>query len=200
MRILVFGASGGLGTKDLESSGWVDRLKAHLAKESGWKIQTYNLCVSGNTSDDMLEYFEKDCETRSSEYDETVIIISVSKNDSHTNKEGKFKVSPEKFRDNMKRLVEISKKFSNKIIFITGDKVDESKTNPFLHFDYYLKNSDIEKSKTTLRNILKEKDIPFIELKDIEIDSDGLHPSTDGHKKIFKTVKDFLIDNNIVKL
>ena len=57
MRILVFGASGGLGAKDLEDSGWVDRLKLYLAKKSDWKIQTYNLCVSGHDSNDILSYF-----------------------------------------------------------------------------------------------------------------------------------------------
>ncbi|MEA1963419.1 MAG: hypothetical protein U9M94_04270 [Patescibacteria group bacterium] len=43
--------------------------------------------------------------------------------------------------------------------------------------------------------------MPFIEMFDLLNDEDledGLHPNSDGHEKMFKRVRDFLIENKII--
>ncbi|MBI2662850.1 SGNH/GDSL hydrolase family protein [Candidatus Woesearchaeota archaeon] len=65
----------------------------------------------------------------------------------------------------------------------------------------YYSNDVIEKYNTIIQKFCREKSIPFLELKDIlgikDLD-DGLHPNSQGHAKIFRKVKQFLIDEKIV--
>ena len=177
MRILVFGASGGFGIGDMEDSGWIDRLKFYLGKETNWGIQTYNLCVSGHASENLLDYMETDCESRTSGNHETVILIQLGVNDAQTDKDGNWtRNSPEGFEENLMKIIKISKKYTKKIVFISGYGIDQTKTMPIpWNKTVYYRDSDIEKMISTLKSVSEKENILFIELKGIPLSDDGLH-------------------------
>ncbi len=69
--------------------------------------------------------------------------------------------------------------------------------------DIYYTNENIKNYKNTMKDICEKHNIPFLDIfglltnEDLE---DGLHPNSAGHKKIFEVVKDFLVQNKIIKI
>ena len=210
---LVFGDSIVFGAWDIEG-GWVQRLRKYLdkltLKEKG-DFLVYNCGISGNTSEELLERFEIECKSRLKElamYEgRGIIMISIGGNDcTFIKSKGDNWVLPEKFAENIEKLIKLAKKFSDKIIFVSFTPCDESKTTPIpWNTDIVYKNEDIKKYNDITKEICEKEKIPFIKIFDswLKLDykkwlEDGLHPNSKGHEKIFETVKDFLIKNKII--
>jgi len=67
------------------------------------------------------------------------------------------------------------------------------------------KHDYVDNYNKIIQSICEENNLPFIDIFNqfYKMDyknllSDGLHPNSEGHEKIFKTVKDFLIENKII--
>ena len=216
-RILVFGDSIAFGNWD-EQGGWVDRLKSFYFKEclnnSDYYYMVYNIGVSGDTSNELLERFEFEIEHRLWEREETgekeeiIIILSMGKNDAAFIKSRKsFSIPINDFTVNIKQLLIIAKKYSAKIIFVGPALVDEAKTIPTIwdsNIEY--SNKDIEKYNKAIELACKEKKIHFINMHEEfrkldykKLLEDGVHPNSAGHKKIFEIVRDFLVEKGIVE-
>lgn len=166
MIICIFGDSITWGASDFEKGGWANRLRNYLEhKDKGDKI--YNLGIGGDT-------------TYINSPDNTTTGIKT-------------------FRKNLRLLTEETKLFTDKIIFIGLTTVDETKTKPtswnkFLFYD----NENITIYNDAIKNFCLNKNIPFIKISALnnkDFEEDGLHPNSQGHEKIFNTVKDFLIKN-----
>ncbi len=192
-RICVFGDSIVAGSCDADSGGWVNRLTRNIDNS------VYNLGVSGDTSDDVIKRFEIEVQARKPK----IIIIAIGINDSSFRKmvDGYY-VKAEKYLENLRRILDISKKYSDKIIFNEITKVDEKKTNPIpWNKEAYYKNEDIKKYNIIIKELCSSNNLLFIELYDllenIDLD-DGLHPNAQGHEKIYNRVKNFLIENKII--
>ena len=205
VQILIFGDSITYGAWDKEG-GWVWRLRKFL-DENYEDYLIYNLGISGNNTDDLIERFEFETKQRLKENDETIIIFAIGTNDSQfVRSENKNRIVLEKFKDNLQKLINLAQEFSSKIIFVGLTPVDETKTTPIpWNTDKSYKNEYIQKYNETIKNICDENKIYFIEvfekLKETnyqELLEDGLHPSSVGHQKIFEVVKDFLIENKII--
>jgi len=212
-KILVFGDSIVYGAWDREKEGgWVHRLRKffdekHFIKPD-FEYSVYNLGVSGNTTGELLERFEFETKQRVEEGEEMIIIFQIGINDSQfVISQNGLRTLPEKFRENIKELISSAKKFSSKVIFIGLTPVDEEKTIPIpWNPDKIYKNENIKRNNDIIKSVYRENNIYFIEVFDKWINSDyknlledGLHPNSEGHKKIFETVKDFLIQNKIIE-
>lgn len=211
-KILIFGDSITHGAWDTEKGGWVQRIKSFLDEETLSESENehtiYNLGVSGNTTEDLLERFEFETKQRLKEDDEELIFIfAIGVNESQfIHSKNGLRFSPEEYEDNLNELLNLAKKFSLKIIFIGLTPIDETKTTPIpWDTDKSYKNEYINKFNDILRKFCKEKKIYFIEIFErlIERDyqnllEDGLHPNSEGHKKVFEIVRDFIIENKIV--
>jgi len=205
VRICVFGDSIALGKWD-DVGGWTQRLGQFLEskkdlsnpKERLFYI-VYNLSISGNTSKDLLKRFKNEAEARNPD----TIIFAIGKNDCLCDSKDKSLVSKKEFGKNIKSLLEQAKKLTDKIIFIGVGKIDESKTNPILWDENLsLNNKLIEDYNFILESVCKSSKvyfIPIFELIKKEDLEDGMHPNKEGHKKIFKEVKDFLIKKEVIK-
>jgi len=188
--ILVFGDSETYGAWDSEG-GWVSRLRKFIDKTNK-EHMIYNLGVDGNNTESLLIRFEFETKARLWPEEETIILFQIGANDSS-------RLSFERFNENLKQLVKIAKKYSSKIVFLGLTSVDEKKTNPIpWNKDISYKNDKIKRYNDAIKTICKENKVYFIEISKISLDEDGLHPSTKGHEKIFMTVKDFLIKNNVI--
>jgi acyl-CoA thioesterase I len=188
MNICVFGDSITEGYYDDEKGGWVNRLKEELSCD-----KIYNLGISGDTTEDLLERFDHDIAGKNLD----LIIFAIGINDSE------FIISInnqlvilEKFEENIRKLVEKSKEITGDVIFIGPTAVEEDKTSPIAwNADVVYKNSDIEKYNDKLKEICEKENLKFIDIHEEmqKIDykkmlTDGLHPNAEGHKWIAEKI------------
>ena len=125
-RICIFGASIVHGAYDSNGGGWVDRLKKYFW-ESDTDYSVYNLGVSGNNSFDLLKRFNSECEARRPE----IIIISIGTNDAqYVITSNSLRVPLKNYESNLVELLKISRKFTDKILFVDLIKVNEPRVAP----------------------------------------------------------------------
>jgi len=207
-RILVFGDSTAYGAWDAEG-GWADRLKRYCHErtiQGKMYCLVYTLGVSGKSTDDMLMRFEAEARERMKEMEESIFIIAAGTNDSKfVHSKGCREVPPERFRKNLKRLISLAKKRSEKVIFIGPTPVDQSKTDTVpWNKDRSFRNADIREYSGIMEAVCKEQRVHFIGMLDALrgpnlLFKDGLHPSTEGHAKMFRIVRDFLLGKGILE-
>lgn len=204
-RILVFGDSIAWGAWDLEKGGWVNRLRLSLDEknisDSDFYCTVYNLGISGDTSDDILRRFEFEAQQRLKE--DVIFLIGVGINDSAwVHSKNDFLVSLDAFKENIRKLISLARKFSSKIIFIGLIGVDESKVDPIpWDPDKSYKNEYVKKYDDLLEKICNDENVYYIKLFGKipkEFLEDGVHPNSEGHKMIFEIIKKFLVEHNII--
>jgi len=185
MTICIFGDSIAWGASDCEKGGWTDQLKNRLMFED---INTYNLGISDDTTNNLLERFEAEATARNPE----IIVFAIGINDSLNIKESRS-ISLEKFQDNISLLVDKAKQFTDKIVFVGLTNVDESKTNPYLETGESFNNQTIGEYDEVIRLFCEDNDLIFVDMLGLLINDedlcDGLHPSSIGHQKMFETIK-----------
>ncbi len=212
-RILVFGDSIPYGAWD-KQGGWVYRLRQFLDGKNLSDLNTlpdlvYNLGVSGETTEGLLERFEFETKQRQKEGVELIFIFEIGINDSQfIHSENAFNISLGELNKNVQELINIAQKFSSKIVFVGLTPVEEVKVNPIpWNLDMSYKNEYIQKYDQIIKQVCEKNNVYFIEIFEdwIKLDykkllEDGLHPNSAGHQKIFETVKNFLIRNKIIKI
>ena len=197
--ICVFGASTTWGAWDFEKGGWVNRLMiSESEKEDGYEV--YNLGISGDFASDVLARFETEAKARKP----NIILFSVGDNDSiYVKSEDKQIVDIKKFEENLQKLVDLAKKYTNKIVFLSCKNVDESKTTPIpWETDYHYIKDKLSLYSKKIKQITEKNNILYLnifKLLNNEDYEDGLHPNTQGHEKIFQEVKNFLEENKLIK-
>ena len=211
--IFVFGDSSTYGAWDIEG-GWVQRLRKFLDDKvlsgAGKKFfMVYNIGIDGHTTQDWISVFESELETRAKiakKYNEPIIvIIELGGNDaSFMTDKKQNRVSKEKFSENIKEMIEISKKITNNIICIGIEPCALGKTPEDKEVNLLFDNKYAEQYNKVLIDTCKKQGISFIDvfdkLKQMKNFSsfDDIHLSSEGHQKVFEIVKDFLIKNRLI--
>jgi lysophospholipase L1-like esterase len=209
-QILIFGDSIACGYWDLKG-GWVQKLKEKIDKKSlsapkDFYYNLYNLSIDGNTTAEILKRFEFETKQRLINK-ETIFIFAIGTNDSDfVYSKNDFWVQPEKTKENIEKFIEIAQKLSSKIIFVGLTPVEEIKVNPMpWDTDKSSKNENIQRYNQIIKQVCEENKIYFIEIFEnwIKTDykkllEDGVHPNSEGHQKIFETVRDFLKEKKII--
>jgi len=137
--------------------------------------------------------FERiEIETKSREAN--LIIFAIGVNDAQfIHSTNSNRISDGDFESNIKKLFEIAKEFTSKIIFIGLTPVDETKTKPIpWNTDKTYTNERIKKFDQIIENFCLKNNLKFIPINDLLNNDDlidGLHPNTQGHIKIFDRVK-----------
>jgi len=211
-RILVFGDSIVYGAWDRSrEGGWVQKLRKFLDEkhltDPDFDYSTYNLGVSGDTTVDLLERFEFETKQRLKE-ENGIIIFQIGINDSQfVISQNNLRTSPEKFKENIQKLINIAKKLSSKIVFLGLTPVEDERVNPIPWApEKSYRNEYVKEYNEIIKSTCSKNKIPFIEIFEewVKRDyksllEDGAHPNSEGHQKIFETVKDFLIRNKIIE-
>lgn len=209
-HILVFGTSITYGAWDAEG-GWVQRLRKFLDEKQfsdpGSYFILYNLGISGDTVEGILERFESETRQRIDEEEETIFIFDIGLNDSQfLHSKGALRFSPDQFRANVTALIAKARKFSQKMVFVGPTPVDEPKVDPMPWAeDKSYKNGYVDQFNTILESVCIDEQIPFVNIFKImksrdynSLLKDGAHPNSDGHKIMFEIVKDFLLQNKMI--
>lgn len=202
INILIFGDSIAWGGGASKKQGWVSDLqKFFYSQDYPEYIKIYNLGISANNTNDLLERFRTDSKPRKP----SIIIFEIGINDSwyEDNSKDNPGVEINKFKENLIELIKQAREFTSEIIFIGLFRVDESKTKPIPWFKkIYYDNENVKKYNIVTEKLCQENKVYFIptfDLLDKNDLHDGLHPNSQGHQKIFERVKDFLIENKLVE-
>lgn len=198
--ICIFGDSITWGAVDPENGGWVAQLRRHFETGNYYDVTVYNQGVCGDSSEDLLIRFNVECIAREPQ----IIIFAIGTNDSHytLSKDNPY-VSLEKFQKNLVTLVNQAKKISEKIVFVGLTKIDESKMMPTpWETEKFYDNDNITRYNSVIEKVCAELGLPFVDLLNLletnDLD-DGLHPNSNGHKKMFLRIKEFLQTKKIVQ-
>lgn len=209
-HILVFGTSTTYGAWDSEG-GWVQRLRRHIDKEINSDdenfILVYNLGVSGDKSADILKRFRGETEARKGHVEvELIFLFHVGINDSIYNQQlGETEVSLEKFKENLTKLIEMAKKYADKIVVIGSMSVD-SRVDPIPWSPgRSYQNEHVEKFNEVMAEVAEKENVGFIEIYKEFIEdnyskflADGVHMNNKGHEEFYEIVKDYLVENEII--
>lgn len=197
-RICIFGDSITWGAIDPENGGWATQLRRYF-ETNDYDISVYNQGISGDNTNDLLARFEVECKAREPQ----IIIFAIGINDSqHVKSSGVKGVSVERFQNNLMELVKQAKNFSEKIAFIGLTKVDQSSIPKIWGTEKFYDNDIIAKYNAVIEKISSEHVLPFLDLLallEISDLDDGLHPNSEGHKKMFLRIKDFLLSIKYVQ-
>jgi lysophospholipase L1-like esterase len=187
-KVCIFGASITSGRNDHKNGGWCDLLKRHFLDQ---QIFIFNLGVSGDDTLDLLKRLKNECEARQPD----AIIIALGGNDSqYFFEQNKFRVPLEQTKENFKKIIEISKKYTSKIIIVGLTKVDEKKINSqYMKIKKKMyKNEYLQLYDQAIKHVAENHRLQFIPTFDLIQENDlddGLHPTTLGHKKLFLRIQ-----------
>jgi len=193
--IMLFGDSDTYGSFDPEGLGWAGRLRSFIETHYEEEIAVYNLGIPGNTTIDILKRFEREFTARKAE--KNIVIFAIGVNDArYVN--GKPVSKIQEVKKTIQKIITLSRKHAQNIIFIGLTKIDEAKTRPtiwsaeeeFINKQIVLFNKEIKK-------ICDKNKTPFIPVMDIigkkDLYDDGVHPTNKGHEKLFQHIKKNLI-------
>ncbi|MBI4170368.1 MAG: hypothetical protein HY514_01645 [Candidatus Aenigmarchaeota archaeon] len=207
MNIIVFGDSVHHGAWDLKNGGWVNLLKMHVEKNSGYEDELYNLSIDGDDSRGLLKRIYQEIKPRLA--DRNVIILSIGTNDSYFfgDNEKRTNTSGSEYRRNINKIIHITKKYTDTVVFVGLEPQDDSRVQPVPwnpEISYSLKN--IIRFNNLAKEVCKKEKVLFLDIMEtlLKLDykkllADGTHPNTKGHKIIFELVLNFLKEEKILK-
>jgi len=194
-QILIFGDSIVYGAWDAKG-GWADRIKQEVHKkfleDPDFPWLAHPLGVDGDTSKGLLKRFESETKPRIVYGGDTLFIISIGDNDSlFNNKKKEHWVSPEEYKKNLQEIFKLAKNYKAKILFVGSAGVDESRVDPAPWVpDCSYKNEYAKQYDDIAKEVCKENQVVFVDIFGLDKKHliDGIHPNTEGHKKIFEAV------------
>lgn len=208
MNLLFFGDSIVQGLWD-ESGGWPDRIKQDIYREHLEKsapFLDYNMVylrgVPGDTSEDLKQRIGSELEDATDHSGSEVnVVFSVGINDCGKTS-GESEVSIENYRENLEEIIDRVSKRADTVIAVGLTPVDEERLNSEETADHYT-NSEVRKYNEVLREVCEEKDVKFVPVFEELVQDeewtknlfDGLHPDSEGHKKIYELVRDDIVDS-----
>ncbi|OCN05055.1 hypothetical protein A4S06_01325 [Erysipelotrichaceae bacterium MTC7] len=193
-QILGFGDSIITGMNDEVHGGWFNRLKQGLYS-SGENTSFMNFGVPGQITAELLQNFETLIQTHKVEDAKLTIILATGVNDSQIFG-GKYRVTVEAFEEQFIELVRKALNYTNDVYVIGLTHVDEAKTNPIIfHSQMCFRNDRIQAFDTIIKEVCLSKKVCYIPLSGllakIEL-TDGLHPNSKGHEKIYQRIRQYM--------
>jgi len=192
MNICVWGDSIAWGANDPEQGGWVNRLRNYCEAQKD-DVHVYNLGISGDDTADVLERIEGEAKAREPD----LAIFAIGTNDAQfVHSRDAFRVSETEYKQNLGKLCELARKFTDRLVFIGLTSVDESKTTPIpWNPDKSYTNARLETLNGIIKELCNEKGLAYIPVEKVLRSgdfADGLHPNSQGHQKLFEVIKDTL--------
>lgn len=191
VNVIIFGDSLVYGLMDQSSLGYSLRLKSSFESLKNGIYTFYSLGISGETTQDLLNRFENEAQTRYQRDSDNIIILATGINDSQlVLKEPKVKLN--QFQDNILKLIKVAQKYSSQIILIGLTRVDEKKVakSPWQK-DHGFNNERIKEFDSALKAIAIKNNLKYVFLGDVlkTVDLvDGLHPNSRGYQKLYEKI------------
>lgn len=199
MRILVFGDSITQGMWD-SKGGWVQRLSAHYFEQQMQDLDAdvpvvFNLGVSADTTDELLQRFEPEAAAR--RRPDMAIVFAIGTNDSRIDGDTPY-ATPERFAANLEELARQARRYSQHIFFVGLQPCDEVRTTPVSWKEVTYTNERLQVFDAVLQLVSVKQRAAYVPVFEkfkqhqktpADLLMDGLHPNDTGHVVIYKQVK-----------
>jgi lysophospholipase L1-like esterase len=211
-QIICLGSSSLYGVGGAHGS-WADLLKRDLHKQqyeeggAGQVHEVYSLGVPGFTIEKFLERAEADLVWIRKPSRRLITVIQLGGNNTMAVDEPEnYVTSPEEFKELVRKILEVTKKYSDEVLWVGMNLMDESKVMPIV--------KDLEKNRKVYfpnkrkiafdriaREVCAEHKIKHITLieKQQKLDwvakyqyEDGIHPNDDGYRWMYEQIKPFI--------
>lgn len=188
MEIGIWGDSIIYGAGDTMALGWVGRLRKLLEKDED--ISVYNFGVCGDTTNDLAKRFLVEADS----IKPNVVIFAIGINDSkYPVGETASNVPLESYKQNMRELVKLARKYTDKIHIVGATKVDETSMR---ESGTRFVNDTIQSYNNFLKEFSESEGLLYVDVFDVldihtDLD-DGLHPNAQGYEKLFNTIQEFV--------
>lgn len=187
MKTLIIGDSFVEGVDAAGKYGWAQQFKDHFV--------AHDVVISGIGGDN-IEKILKRLNPYQNRFDCVLLEVGVNDSRYRPSKDGN-EIEMSKFADDLIKFIRYFRTLnSNVFIGILGlTRVDEKQTAPYKEDKYYLNKNIIEYDKLIEDVCKKEKvvHLPVPTLLDSDgLLSDGIHPSTKGHKILFQSILDLI--------
>lgn len=187
---LFFGDSITYGEYDGVFGGWVDILKRYALQKfhegNGDELILFNLGIGGETTEGLLKRMPPELSARNSA-DGNLIFISYGANDLAI-KGGKYIVTPEKFKENIKVAVQHARQFSDDIYLVSILPVSQKIDGVVVSSGKLRTNETVVAYNQILQEIAAGQSLmyidfysAFLEDKEILLSADGVHPNEKGY-------------------
>lgn len=202
MRIYIFGDSIAAGLFDTEKCGWVNRLSIHYQKEalkdlsSDW-VEVFNLGISGDNVQGVLDRITREVESRRITEDEECIVIAVGINDTIL-RENQVVTEVDEYQKQYEKLIDEALKLCPRVICLGLTSVEESKSDPWTYSasGRQWKNNRIKLFEDAIKQSAILKEVPYLPIHEVFLEqnkntrllSEGLHPNSNGHELIKRIV------------
>ncbi|MBR0427064.1 MAG: SGNH/GDSL hydrolase family protein [Clostridia bacterium] len=196
-NIIICGDSIVYGIGDFETNGWATMFKNYIVNKDDSKVCNNYVHIAGfpgATSTDILNKIESILKSFKHEEFKNIVILSIGINDTKEFN-GNQKNSIEKFKENICKITKIVLENNCDLIILGLTRIECGEK--FLWKPNKYDNEVISEYDKDLQSILnfdselevlcKKNKIKYIPMKDVlqkEDFIDGLHPNTNGHKKI----------------
>ncbi len=184
--------------------GWVQRLRTHLDEKTlenpnKFYFEVYNLGVSGDDTNQLLERIDDEIERRNSKGSKTVILIQIGANDAiYLTEKDRIRVSKQDFKKNNHKLIARAKEYADEIIFVNDGYKEIEGEIPWAEGKSYTGNK-LEEYIEIQRNVCNERNVHLVDLRSkftkekwCELLEDGIHPNNEGHEEIYQEIKEKL--------
>jgi len=205
--ISIFGDSITFGRGNNSERGWCGRLQKYFESKDYYNC-LYNLGLCGDTTKNLLERFDVEAKARVKfirDQDRQAIIFSIGINDSRLLGKDKIpEIEIDKFEQNIQILIDKAKNYTKEILFIGLTPVDESITSDYE--DTIFSNERIKQFNDKIKELCNKNNLPFFDmfqefykLNYQELLDDGVHPNSRGYEEMYKLIKSFLIQKQILE-
>lgn len=196
-QLFIFGDSITYGAGDAKG-GWVQIIREHFETDQpAAEYLVYNLGVSGDTTEELLERFEPELKSRLAGEEKTTIVFAIGINDSLLLiRSGDNVVPVQRFKKNMSTLVSAAKKYCDTVVLVGLTPVNEKKVDPIPWMkDRSYRNGVIALYEKVIEDVARKEDAVFVPLlRNLSTAAyassleDGVHPNHNGHEMIAKEV------------
>lgn len=194
MNLYVFGDSISQGYFD-RRGGWVARLWEQVV-DTGRVPQhyIYNVSISGDTTRDVLQRFEPEAKRRGIEQYPSVVMITTGVNDAFRDDSG-LRRALDSTESDLRDLLDEAREHAETVVLMGCPPVDPE-DNSVPNTGYRIRNKDLERIDDLKRHLSEGRDgVDFVDLH-ARLDTgsfswhDGIHPDTDGHRRIYEAVRE----------
>jgi len=201
--MICFGDSITRGESDADYGGWADRIKTRLIKqfvETGKdKISVFNMGISGETTNGLIQRFQHEFLTRQAVDKQDTVLFGYGANDL-AKQDGSYLVNIETYIDNISRCIEFSIEKGANVALINITPIAAQldgipNVNNRIRNDETIRHYNQALLALSVRYDVDLIDVytPFNDRKEIYLTADGLHPNSAGHELLYQVISSALL-------
>jgi len=196
--LICFGDSITRGESDSLYGGWADRIKTHLIKQfvetDKARISVFNMGISGETTNGLIQRFENEFITRQAEDKQDTVLFGYGANDL-ANQDGNYLVEIGSYTDNLSQSIEFALEKGANVVLINVTPI-AAQLDGIPNVNNRIRNDDnIRRYNQALQALSVKYNVslidvytPFNDNKETYLTADGLHPNSAGHGLLYQVI------------